>query len=772
MPRVAITFAALALSVLAFASPASAAPAEFAAASTSGEKVFFTSSGNLVQGDTDNAFVDVYERFYDNAAGIESMVTREISTGPTGGNDSYNVTFDGISEDGKYVWFSTAESLVEEDHDHSRDVYQRNTENGETTLLSGGSSLCSPCGNAELPVTFVGAAKTGSDVFFTTAEGLVEGDKDGSSDVYVREAGSAAPVLATPGGSTPATFLGTGPSGTKVVFETTDQLAAADKDSEADIYERDLSGGTQLVSVPGTCPAPLTSEECAPIYRATTKGGFVLFETKAQLTGEDHDLSQDVYRWTPTTGTVALVSTGNEGEKGEGEHNAVFAGTSREGTTVYFETAEKLSSSDEDNAFDVYEWTAGPTSLVSTGNAEVPATFNWASADGSAVLFSTEESLESADAGGKADVYERKEATVELASAGSPEFDSTFAGSSGDGSHVFYVTAQQLDPSDEDSNSDIYESTAGSAPVWVSTGPEGGNGPDTPHFWAASEAGDHAFFTTSERLTNDDGNLSENDVYDHTPTGTILVSVGNSAQLQLGPPAPSLTGITPASPNSTTEPRVLGQAEGGTSIKLYPTADCSGAPAGTGTAGELRVGGIKVTVKAGATTTFHATATNASGDTSACSGSFVTYVQQDAAPPPPEEEKQEGGSTGGGPPPPSGGTTTTSTGTGGSNQRSGTPAVIKIGNVIYVAPLTKITVGPLSKTHNRRPVFQFADMTEQPNTRFICRLDRQRWKGCSSPYRPKHRLSFGKHVFAVKGESFAGQWEQRPVVRKFKVVGR
>src|SRR4051794_12300426 len=188
MSRTLLTLLASALGVFALCVPgAVAAPAEFAGSSSDGEKVFFTTSSKVVPGDTDNGFADVYERFYDGAAGIESLVTREISTGPTGGNDSYNVSFDGVSEDGTYVFFSTAESLVEEDHDHSRDVYQRNTENGETILLSGGAPGCAPCGDAELPVTFVGAAKTGSDVFFTTTEGLVEGDQDGSSDVYVRE---------------------------------------------------------------------------------------------------------------------------------------------------------------------------------------------------------------------------------------------------------------------------------------------------------------------------------------------------------------------------------------------------------------------------------------------------------------------------------------------------------------------------------------------------------------------------------------------------------
>lgn len=766
------TFALAVVAVVIALIPASslAAPAEFAGSSTDGEKVFFTTSGKLVPGDTDNGFVDVYERFYDGGAGIETFVTREISTGPTGGNDSYNVTFDAVSKDGILAFFSTAESLAEEDKDHSRDVYERNTVTGETNLVSGGSPVCAPCGNGEVPVTFVGANPTGSKVFFTTAESLTEGDGDGAGDVYAREPDAAAPLLATPGGSAPATFLGASTDGSQVVFETTDKLTGSDTDSEADIYERDLGGGsTRLVSVSGICPAPLLAEECAPVYRSTAVGGLVFFETKAQLALGDGDKSQDVYEWSPLTGTAGLISTGSEGEKGKGEFDSVFAGIAAQGGTVYFETGERLSSSDEDDVGDVYGRTGESTTLISPGNEDKAAFFNAASAGGATVVFSTAESLLGADEGEKLDVYERNGSTTELVSAGSGLFDSTFAGASSDASHVFYVTSQELDPAkDLDSNPDIYGWDEGVGPTLVSTGPEGGNDVFVSHLSAVAEDAGHVFFTTRERLTADDDFATETDVYDRTPTETFLVSVGNSAELQLGPPAPSLTGTNPGSPNVATEPRILGQAEGGTSIKVYPTADCSGAPAGIGTAAELKTTGVKVVVKADSTTTFHATATSSSGDTSSCSGSSITYVQQDAVPPPPAEE---GGSSGGGGSSPSGGGGIASTETTGSPKPGDTPAVIKIGNFLYVAPLTRITVGPLAKTRSRRPVFQFVDATEQPNTKFLCRVDRKPWKPCSSPYRTKW-LSLHKHAFAVKGESFAGQWEQHPVVRKFKVVGR
>ena len=213
-----------------------------------------------------------------------------------------------------------------------------------------------------------------------------------------------------------------------------------------------------------------------------------------------------------------------------------------------------------------------------------------------------------------------------------------------------------------------------------------------------------------------------------------------------------------------------GEAEAGSAIKIYPTADCSGAPAGTGSAAALTVGGIKVVVTAGSTTTFHATATNSSGDTSGCSTSSITYTQVSTPPPPPSEGGQDGsgsdpGSGGGSNPAP-----TSGSGTGSTSANTSSKEAIRIGNFVYVAPLTRITFGPASKTRSRRPVFRFIDATEQPNTSFFCRIDRKAWKSCSSPYRLT-RLTLGKHVFAVKGRSFAGQPEQAPVSRRFKVVG-
>ncbi|HET9162476.1 MAG TPA: hypothetical protein VFN89_03390 [Solirubrobacterales bacterium] len=771
-----LAFAALAAGALA-APVAQADPANFAGASADGSKAFFMTTGKLVPGDTDSGFRDVYERFFDNELAEPAYVTRELSTGPTGGNDNYDASYDGASSDGRRVFFSTQEPLVQGDADqHSSDVYMRDTTNGQTTLVSQGPQSCVPaCADA----TFLGATPDGTTVFFATGERLSAEDEDSAPDIYARELPEGSPpstVLVSPGGAGPVTFDGASADGTKVVFTSTDRLVPGeDADAEADLYERDLTGEeTHLVSVPsGSC-----TSGCAPTFGAiAANGSRVFFESDESLGGDADGGEQDVFEWSAGSG-VTLVSTGGEGEAGAGAHFATYAGYAAGGSDVYFDTAEKLSNEDGDAATDVYVRSGPTTSLVSSGNGAFDAHFDRATSDGSTVLFDTEESLSGEDEGAKSDLYEQSGATTALVSPGSSEFAAAYAGASSDLSRVFYVTSQQVEPADSDAEPDIYEWDGGAASR-VSSGPLGGNGNHVPHLSGVFGEGEFAFFATDERLTEGDNFLGEQDVYEHSPAGTLLVSAANSSELELGPPPPRLTGTSPASPGESTDPAILGsEEEPDASIKVYTTSGCSGAPAATGTSAELAAGEIAVGVAAGSTTTFHATATNASGDASECSPSSVTYKQESASAPEPEPEPEpESAPEGGGE---SGGSGGSGEGGGGTGGGSASPAPAPApgstpppthGGIAYVPPETRITFGPAFKTRVRRPVFRFTDATGQPGTSFICRIDRQKWGGCESPVRLKH-LRAGRHVFRVRAVNAVGVWEARPTTRAFKLVGR
>src|SRR6478752_5948962 len=235
LPGAAFTLVAL-LWFAAWAPSAFGDPAAYAGASADGENVFFTTTEKLVPGDTDNKR-DVYERFYDSEPGIESYVTREVSTGPAGGNDSYDVSFDGTSKDGLKVFFSTAESLVGEDKDLSTDIYMRNLNTGATILVSKADPSCpaANCGNAAGEASFDAVSADGARVVFSTDEALSEEDQDSAEDVYVRDIGGAtttlvskaAPSCSAPNcgnGSQPASFDAASADGLTVAFGSVEAL--------------------------------------------------------------------------------------------------------------------------------------------------------------------------------------------------------------------------------------------------------------------------------------------------------------------------------------------------------------------------------------------------------------------------------------------------------------------------------------------------------------------------------------------------------------------
>jgi hypothetical protein len=125
-----------------------------------------------------------------------------------------------------------------------------------------------------------------------------------------------------------------------------------------------------------------------------------------------------------------------------------------------------------------------------------------------------------------------------------------------------------------------------------------------------------------------------------TAAGDYLVADTSNhriRQVDADPPVPVLTGSAPASPADDNAPRILGSAPLGTTVKLFADAVCATGSIGGGSAAELASPGIAVSVADNTTTTFHATAVDASGNSSPCSSSSVTYVEKTESVPPPEE---------------------------------------------------------------------------------------------------------------------------------------
>jgi len=114
----------------------------------------------------------------------------------------------------------------------------------------------------------------------------------------------------------------------------------------------------------------------------------------------------------------------------------------------------------------------------------------------------------------------------------------------------------------------------------------------------------------------------------------------------VAPSAPQLKGTDPSSPGPSGNPRILGTAEAGSTVRLYGNSTCAGTPIAIGGASELASPGLgfgsapglaspglAVAVPEGTTATFSATATDAVGNASGCSAP-ISYTRLNGPPPP------------------------------------------------------------------------------------------------------------------------------------------
>jgi hypothetical protein len=430
----------------------------FRAVSDDGKRVFFQTGESLVTADADGkcyseaelylACSDVYER--------TGSTTNLVSTGPSPGAGGGNFTarFRGMSKDGTHVFFSTAEQLVPADTDTAVDIYERF--NGTTTLVSTGPAG----GNSSFDAYFRGCSDDGSHVFMETLDQLTSNDTDSEADVYDRSGGTTTLVSTGPaGGNGPngSAFKGASADGSRVFFETDERLTSTDTDSNTDVYQR-LSGTTTLIS---TGPSGGNGAADAVFAGASKDGAHAWFETNESLVAGDTDGKQDVYE--RFGGSTSLVSTGPWG--GSGSFDASFESGSADGSRVWIGTFEQLAPTDTDSYFDIYERAGGTTTQVSLGpaggNGSADALYAGSTPDGSRVFFETLESLVPEDTDAFNDVYMRFQGATTLISS-APNTTATsyanFLAVNDNGSRILFKTGDKLVSQDTDTQTDIYAS--------------------------------------------------------------------------------------------------------------------------------------------------------------------------------------------------------------------------------------------------------------------------------------------------------------------------
>ena len=179
------------------------------------------------------------------------------------------------------------------------------------------------------------------------------------------------------------------------------------------------------------------------------------------------------------------------------------------------------------------------------------------------------------------------------------------------------------------------------------------------------------------------------------------------------PPSPQLRTIPGGSANDNI-PLVTGSAPGAATVRIFTDPSCKGAPVAKGSAAQFAAG-LQVQVVNNVVVAFYGVSVGPGGAQSTCSQP-VYYVEDSTA------------------------------------------------------PHTRITMGPASKTRRHTAVFRFTDTTGNgPGTAFFCKVNRGRWKRCSSPLRMR-RLHLERYTLHVKAVDAAGNAEVKGAVRRFKVV--
>ncbi len=324
------------------------------AISADGRYVAYRSSAtNLVPGDTNNA-TDIF--VYDWQTGV----TERVSVGSSGAQANNYSWTPSLSEDGRYVAFSShASNLVAGDTNGKQDIFVRDRQTGITEIISVSSSGVSG-NNASI---FPSISSDGRYVVFvSSATNLVPGDTNGYYDVFVRDRQTGITERVSISGSgvqgnnhsnnayVPPSISGDGRY--VAFFSSASNLVPDDTNGYSDVFVRDRqTGTTEIASLSGSGIQGNNQSTYASI---SDDGRYVAFESYAtNLHSPDTNSWTDIFVRDRQTGVTELISRSTSGV--QGNTASYYPTISKDGHHVIFSSlSTNLVPGDTNNTVDMF----------------------------------------------------------------------------------------------------------------------------------------------------------------------------------------------------------------------------------------------------------------------------------------------------------------------------------------------------------------------------------------------------------------------------------
>jgi hypothetical protein len=306
-------------------------------------------------------------------------------------NAPARATFAGAAKDGSRVFFMTTQQLLDGDTDQTNDLYACDIPTGNPAPIGDANSCASlkevsgASTGAEVdPPSYTGevfqsnpgiasVSEDGSTVYFL-AKGVLADNEDafkekalaGDHNLYVWHADAAHPDGQTSFVSRlDSNDIGaqSTPDGRYLVFTTASQLVDTDTDSARDVYRYDADTGeltrvsTNVFGVAGNgddFDAGVSSNGAV-----SDNGQKIVFTTTEALSAADGNGEPDAYLRTPAR--VSLVSSGSVGggvvarSGGQSAKPGNVTAITASGLDLYFQTAAALTPADTDDQADIYD---------------------------------------------------------------------------------------------------------------------------------------------------------------------------------------------------------------------------------------------------------------------------------------------------------------------------------------------------------------------------------------------------------------------------------